>query len=78
MSILVSETKTEKKPFPKYKQSPYQSKPKVGKNDVKEINSVIAQELAEKFKEYRELVQARKLKEAKSRKEPEVYHHFKK
>ena len=78
MSILVSETKTEKKPFPKYKQSPYQPKPKADKKDVKEINSVIAQELAQKFKEYRELVQARKLKEAKSRKEPEVYHHFKK
>ena len=74
----MSETKIEKKPSPKYKQSPYQPKPKGDKNDVKEINSVIAQELAEKFKEYRELFQARKLKEAKSRKEPEVYHHFKK
>jgi len=74
----MSETKTAKKFSPKYKQSLYQPKPKADKNDVKEINSVIAQDLAEKFKEYRELVQARKLKEAKSRKEPEVYHHFKK
>jgi hypothetical protein len=37
----MSETKTAKKPSPKYKQSPYQPKPKADKNDVKEINSVI-------------------------------------
>ena len=43
-----------------------------------ELLSSMKQDLAEKFKEYRELVQERKLKEAKSRKEPEVYHHFKK
>ena len=44
----------------------------------RELVASISQDLAEKFKKYRELVQERKLKEAKSRKEPEVYHHFKK
>ena len=44
----------------------------------RELTASISQDLAEKWKEYRELVQARKLEEAKSRKEPEVYHHFKK
>ena len=44
----------------------------------RELMTSINQDLEEKFKEYRELVQARKLKKAKSRKEPEVYHHFKK
>ena len=43
-----------------------------------DLISDIKQDLQQKWKEYRELVQERKLKEAKSRKEPEVYHHFKK
>ena len=44
----------------------------------RELMTSINQDLEEKFKEYRELVQSRKLKKAKSRKEPEIYHHFKK
>ena len=43
-----------------------------------ELLSSMKQDLAEKFKEYRELVQARKLKEAHSPREPELYHHIKK
>ena len=43
-----------------------------------DLISDIKQDLQQKWKEYRELVQARKLKESKSFKEPEVYHHFKK
>lgn len=71
----MSEKKIERK---KYKQSPYQKKPKVDKNNLKEINIAIAQDLAEKLKEYRELVKARKIKEARFPIEPEIYHHFKK
>ena len=43
-----------------------------------DLISDIKQDLQQKFKEYGELVQARRLKENKFPKEPEVYHRFKK